>query len=411
MICIPDVRAKRTTDAPQEPIVSRSPLPLAVAGVFVLGSLTACGANADSASSGDCVVKIGSIFSQTGAAAAFGGDGERAIELAIKDANKEGFQVDGKDCTIDYKAVDLASDPNKSASLAQDLIAGFGAKFVFGPDMAAAVPPAATAVERAGNVMMLSVSTGMDAYAGKDGPFFRLSPNDQTMVNDGYIPAAAEQLGDVKDIAMLMTDDDTGKALADGYAASFADQGITVSQTEFYDPTSTNFAPIVQRIDDNVQGIFIGYNNDSTAAALMDAAAEAGLPQVYITRGISAQPGVAREDGLDAYTWLVLGADPLYPADDEQREFITKFTDAYDIPDGQMTYFPFVHYDYVGMLIQAMEKAGTTTDVEAISAALRGSSYDGVVQLSFDDTGLNTSPMGLGVLRGGQGEVVSFGGR
>ncbi|WGX96079.1 ABC transporter substrate-binding protein [Nocardioides sp. L-11A] len=391
--------------------MSRSPLPLAVIGVLALGSLAACGGSDGGAADGECVVKIGSIFSQTGAASAFGADGERAIELAVKDANAAGFQVDGKDCTIDYKAVDLASDPNKAAGLTQDLITGFGAKFVFGPDMAAAVPPAATAVQRAGDVMMLSVSTGMDAYAGKGDPFFRLSPNDTTMVNDGYIPAAVEQLPDVKDIAMLMTDDDTGKALAEGYAASFENNGVTVSQTEFYDPASTNFAPIVQRIKDGVQGIFIGYNNDSAASAIMDAAAEAGLPQVYLTRGISAQPGVAREDTLDAYTWLVLGADPLYPADDEQKQFIAKFTDAYDIPDGEMTYFPFVHYDYVGMLVQAMEEAGTTTDVEAISEALRGSSYDGVVRLSFDADGLNTSPMGLGVLREGQGEVVSFGGQ
>ncbi|MCW2793522.1 MAG: amino acid/amide transporter substrate-binding protein family [Nocardioides sp.] len=384
---------------------------LASLSVLVLGTLSACGGGSDDASSdGDCVVKIGGIFSQTGAASAFGSDGERAIDLAIQDANEEGFEVDGKSCTIEYKATDLASDPNNAASLAQELITGFEAKFIFGPDLAAAVPPAATAVQRAGDVMQFSVSTGMDAYAGKDEPFFRLAPTDVKMVNEGYIPAVAEQLPDVTSIAMLMTDDDTGKALAEGYTAAFEEAGVEVTQTEYYAATTTNFAPIVQRIDDSAQGVFIGYNNDSAAAGIMDAAAEAGLPPVFITRGISAQPGVDRSDDLQDYTWLVLGADPLYPANDEQQAFVDKFSDAFSIPDGRMTYFPFVHYDYVGMLIQAMQEAGTTTDVDAISDALRGSSYEGVVPLSFDDEGLNTSPMGLGILRDGQGEVITFGG-
>lgn len=378
---------------------------------LLAGTLAACGgSDGGSSAEGDCVVKIGSIFSQTGAASAFGSDGERSIDLAIQDVNEEGFEVDGKSCTIEYEAADLASDPNNAAALAQNLITGFGANIIIGPDMAAAVPPVATAVERAGDVLELSFSTGMDAYAGKGEPFFRMSPTDQAMVNEGYIPAVAEQLPDVKNIAMLMTDDDTGRALAEGYSASFEDVGIEVSQTEYYAATTTNFAPIVQRVDDSVDGVFIGYNNDSAAAAIMDAAEEAGLPGVVITRGISAQPGVQRKDALDSYTWLVVGADPLYPSTDEQQAFIDKYTSAFDIDPANMTYFPFVHYDYIGLLVQAMEEAGSVTDVEKISEALRGSSYDGVVSLSFDEEGLNTSPMGLGVLQDGQGEVVSFGG-
>jgi branched-chain amino acid transport system substrate-binding protein len=258
--------------------------------------------------------------------------------------------------------------------------------------------------------MELSVSTGMDEYAGKGGPYFRLSPNDQTMVNLGYIPEVAKLMPDVKKIAMFMTDDDTGHALADSYAKSFADNGVTVSQTEFYPATTTDFAPIVRRVDKGIDGYFIGYNNDGAAAGIMDAAKEAGLPDVVITRGISSQPGVDRATSTSKYTWLVLGADPAYPANQAQKDFIAKFTQKFNIDPSKMTYFPFVHYDYIGMLVQAMQKAGTTTDVTAISDALKGSSYDGVVSLSFDENGLNTSPMGAGFLHDGTGEVDSFGG-
>ena len=383
----------------------------ALVGVLTLGSLAACGGSGSGAAAeSDCVVKIGSIFSQTGAASAFGSDGERSIKMAIDEVNADGFEVDGNTCTFDYKATDLASDPNNAASVAQDLITGFEAQFVFGPDMAAAVPPVATAVQRDGDVMLLSLSTGMDAYAGKGEPFFRLNPTDVRMVNEGYIPAVAEQLPDVKRLAMLMTDDEVGRALAEGYADAFEKAGIEVVQTEYFDPTTTNFAPIAQRVDDGVDGFFIGYNNDGNAAGIIDAAIEAGLPPVVITRGISALPGADRIDKLDAYTWLVIGADPLYPATDEQKAFNSKFMETFDIEEGRMTYFPYSHYDYVGMLVQAMKEAGSTTDIAAISDALKGATYEGVLPVSFDDEGLNTTPMGLGVIRDGEGNVVTFGG-
>ena len=75
----------------------------------------------------------------------------------------------------------------------------------------------------------------------------------------------------------------------------------------------------------------------------------------------------------------------------------------------KVTWFPFTHYDYIAMLAQAMEKAGTTDDVDKVAAALRGASYDGVVQVSFDPSGANTSPMGAGILTPTGGKVVTFG--
>lgn len=381
----------------------------ALTAAAVLCSVAAC--SAETPAGDDCVVRIGSIFSQTGAASVFGVDGERAIALAVEDVNAEGFEVDGRQCTVEYRAEDLASDPTNAAALAQDLINGFGAHYIFGPDMAAAVPPVATAVQRSGTTMLLSVSTGMDDYTGQGEPFFRLSPPDGAMVSEGYIPAVAAELDGVESIAVLMNDDETGRQLAPVYAEAFAEAGIETVRTEYYDPGSTNFSPIVRRIDrDSVDALFIGYNNDGSAAAIMDAALEAGLPGTFITRGISAQPGVDRADQLDAYTWLILGADPLYPADEAQSAFVERFTEHFGIETERMTYFPFVHYDYVGMLVQAMQEAGTTTDVEKVSEALRGAAYEGVVQLSFDDDGINTSPMAAGFLRDGDSEVVLFGG-
>lgn len=386
---------------------------VAAVGVTLAGALVlaACGGGSgSSAAGGDCVVKIGSVFSTTGAAAAFGIDGQNSIDMAVKDINAKDFTVAGKQCTFELKSADMQSNPDNMARNAQDLITGFGAHYLIGGDMSPAIPPMVTAAERTGNVMALSVTTSMQNYVKPDKPFFKLSASDDKMVNNGYIPAVTKALPDIKRIAMLMNNDDTGRALADSYVPAFAQNGVEVTQKIFFDPASQDFAAVVNQIPrGSVDGIFIGYNGDGRAAAIMDAALDAGLTKNFITRGISALPGQQRAAKIDNYAWLVLGADPAFPGSDKVKDFIGRYAAEYKMDPAKVTWFPFTHYDYIAMLAQAMEKAGTTDDVDKVAAALRGASYDGVVQVSFDPSGANTSPMGAGILTPTGGKVVTFG--
>lgn len=386
---------------------------VAAIGLTAVGALllTACGgAAAGAGGAGDCVVRIGSIFSTTGAAAAFGIDGANSVDMAVKDVNADGFTVNGQRCTFELRAEDMASNPDNMARLAQDLITGFGAQYLIGGDMSPAIAPMITAAERSGNVMVLSVTTAMQNFVAPDKPFFKLSASDDLMFNQGYIPAVAQELPQVKRMAMLMNNDDTGRALAQSYVPAFADNGIEITQQIFFDPASTDFAPVVNQIPrGSVDAIFIGYNSDGRAAAIMDAALDSGLTATFITRGISALPGQQRADRVDDYAWLVLGADPAFPSTDRVREWLDRYVTEYDADPAAVTWFPFTHYDYIAMLAQAMERAGTVDDVDAVAAELRGASYQGVVDVSFDEQGLNTSPMGTGLLNASGGSVIPFG--
>ncbi len=287
---------------------------LAAVGATLAGALvlTACGGGSSgSAAGGDCRVKIGSVFSTTGAAAAFGIDGQNSIDMAVKDINAKGFTVAGKQCTFELKSADMASNPpDNMARNAQDLITGFGAHYLIGGDMSPAIPPMVTAAERTGNVMALSVTTSMQNYVKPDKPFFKLSASDDKMVNNGYIPpAVTKALPGIKRIAMLMNNDDTGRALADSYVPAFAQNASRSrrrSSSTRRRPTSPPSSTRSPR--GSVDGIFIGYNGDGRAAAIMDAALDAGLTKNFITRGISALPGQQRADKIDNYAWLVLGA-------------------------------------------------------------------------------------------------------
>jgi branched-chain amino acid transport system substrate-binding protein len=47
--------------------------------------------------------------------------------------------------------------------------------------------------------------------------------------------------------------------------------------------------------------------------------------------------------------------------------------------------------------------------VSKIAAALKGSSYQGVLNVAFDDKGLNQTPIKVGVVRKGQYTIVPSG--
>lgn len=382
-------------------------------GLAAVLPLAACnsGGGSTSASGGTCTVKIGSIYSVTGAAAAFGTDGQQSIQMAVEDVNKKGFTVAGKKCTFALKSEDMASNPDNMPRLAQDLITGYGAHYILGGDMSPSVAPLMTAAERARNVFVLSPATAAENYVGKNEPFFKSSASDKAMVNEGYIPTVAKALPDIKRVAILMNNDDSGHTLAAQYKPALEAQGIQVTQTIFFDPATTDFAGVVNQVPrGSVDGLFIGYNGDARAAAIMDAALESGLTKNFITRGISALPGQQRKDKVNEYAWLVLGADPAYPADQRQKDFLARYQQRFNITDpAKVTWFPFVHYDYLFMLAKAMEKAGTVDDTTKVANALRGMTYHGVVDVSFDKDGHNTSPMGAGVLTPQGGKVINYG--
>ncbi|MGK3893823.1 ABC transporter substrate-binding protein, partial [Enterococcus faecium] len=66
-------------------------------------------------------------------------------------------------------------------------------------------------------------------------------------------------------------------------------------------------------------------------------------------------------------------------------------------------------YDHVYMLVEAMQKAGTVTDVAKIRKALSEMTYDGLWKIKYDQTG--EAVFGFDVVhvrKGGAIEVVKF---
>lgn len=371
-------------------------------------AVTACGGNGDSGSAGGSseTVKVAVLDAQSGRLSTLGAETARGSTMAMEEINDAGgFEVDGTTYEFDYEATDLQSDPAVAAQVAQQAVRGFGAKIVLGPTPSALAEPVVSVVQRAeGEVLMLSAATVIDQYAGKGDPFFRSSPPDDRTAGQ-YIRALREEFPDIESVSALLINDALGESILDIYPPVFEENGFEVLSEDTFPPDESNFAPLMQRAPADTDAFFIGYT-DPVTTSIVNSAIEAGRSTTFFTRGPFCATGVEFGDRIDLYTCIIYTDDALNPSTEKAEEFFASYAERFDIELDSNSAQALYYYDYVYMLVQAMEDAGTTEDVEAISDELRGSSYEGVITVGFDEDGVNENLIKIGIVEGGETRVI-----
>lgn len=350
-------------------------------------------------------VKVAVLDAQSGRLSTLGAETERGSVMAMEEINEAGgFEVDGTTYTFEYETTDLQSDPSVAAQAAQQAVRGFGATIVLGPTPSALAEPVAGVVQRAGgDVLMLSAATVIDTYAGKGDPFFRSSPPDDRTAAQ-YIGTLAAEFPEVEDVSALLINDALGESILDIYPPVFEEHGIAVASRDTFPPTETNFSPLIQRAPSDVDSYFIGYT-DPVASGIVDSAIEADRSLNFFTRGPFCKTGVDFADAIDLYTCIIYTDDALNPSTPEAEEFFTNYAERFNLSVDSNSAQALYYYDYVYFLVQAMQEAGST-DASAIADALRGSSYDGVIEVGFDEDGVNENVIKVGIVEQGETRVV-----
>lgn len=377
----------------------------AIAAIAAL-TLSACGSGGDGGGSGGSTVDIAVLDAITGLNQTLGIETQRGTEMAIDEINAAGgFEVDGKTYKLRSKFTDVQSDPGVAASTAQKVVSS-GTKFIMGATSSTLAGPIASAVLRAnGKVLMMAPATTLDSFVGKDAPIFRTLPGDQ-LTADQYIPVLKREFPNVKTIASLMPNDPIGQSILDIYGKAFDSVGIkTASQAKFAADES-NFAPIIQRSSPDAQALFIGYV-DTQVASIIRGSLEAGRAKIFFTRGTLCSQGLENQKRIDALTCIIYTADPLNTKNDPKAaKFFADYKAKFNTEPTSDSAGALYYYDYVSLLVKAMQEAGTVTDVRKIQAALKGLSYDGVLKVGFDSEGLNNSPIKVGIVRPDGYDVV-----
>lgn len=377
-------------------------------GAVLAMTLAACGqpGGGGGGDQEEGTIKVAVMDAQSGRLSTFGVETMRGAQMAFDEINERGgVTVGGQQYRFEVKEIDLQSDPAIAAQAAQEAITGDGAHIIVGSTPSALSEPIAGVVLRSGGrVLHLSAATSLDKYVGKGDPIFRtLTPDDLTAQQ--YIPVLTKEFPDISTISALMINDAVGTSIMEIYPSEFEKNGVQVVSEDTFPAEETNFAPLIQRTPRNVEAFFIGYS-DPVSVALVDAAIEANRGKVFFNRGSVCQVGMDAGTKIDAYACVIYTEDPIQPSSDKARDFFARYEETFDRKADSNSAQALYYYDYIFLLAEAIEKAGTTEDMNKVADALRGSSYEGVIDVGFDEEGRNTSPIKVGIVRGGQMSVV-----
>lgn len=357
---------------------------LLTAGALSLTALAGC--SNDGGGTTDETVSIGLHYELKGDAADYGNAELRGSQLAIKLANEN------EDYQFTYEGIeyDNGSSENEAITISQRLISD-GVVGVIGPSTSA---PSAATYPILNDAQTIVVSPSATA-------------NNQTLVDpddpnsdvyeyvyrvcfeDSYQGAAMAQfavdtLGVQKVAVYGSVSSDYAKGLNTAFAEQLEKLGGQVVANESYQDGDTDFSAVLTSLaSQEFDALYIpGYYNE--AGLIIQQARELGIDCPIIG-----------PDGFDANTLVELaGADNLndvyfttayttVDASEKLQAFIDAYTEEYGEAPAM---FAALAFDATNLLIEAIEKAGTT-DKATVNETIANMEFSGVTgDFTFDET-------------------------
>ncbi|MGO4929377.1 ABC transporter substrate-binding protein [Fundicoccus sp. Sow4_D5] len=349
-------------------------------------------------------IKIGGNLELSGAAAAYGTPIAEALELAIEQKNDAGGLLDGQ--LIELLITDNQSDLTEAASVATKLIS---------QDVVGIIGPTATGVAKAAIPIItegemptiLGASTGDGLTLAEDGSvleyLFRVCFEDSFQ---GL--AAGEYASEIltADSAIIITDQalDYSLGLADSFTQRFEENGGSILNTQSYTSGDTDFSAILTTLlAQDFDILYIpGYYTET--GLIIKQAREMGITQPiiggdgYHSKTLIELAGA--ENATDIYftTHFYEGND-----DPKTQQFIDDYSEKFG---KQPDTFAALGYDASNLLLDAIERAGSTDRQAIIKAIGETQDFEGITgTFSFDEEHNPIKPALM--LKLENGEIVS----
>ncbi|MEH1099959.1 substrate-binding domain-containing protein [Micromonospora sp. CPCC 205561] len=325
---------------------------------------TACGSPQETASGGGdgaAPVKVGLVYSQSGALASYGKqyiEGFRAgLDFATKGTNKVG------DRAVEVTEVDDAGDPAKAVSAAKDLI-GKGNKIIAG-STASGVALQVAPIAAQNKVLFISGPAATDAVTGANKYTFR---SGRQSYQD--VVTAKSFIGDPagKKVVVFAQDGAFGDANEAAVKAVIGGAGATVSSVRA-PASATEFTPFASQIKSAKPDLLFVAWAGTTAPAMW---------QTLDQQGVLSSTTVVT--GLD-----IRASWPTFGAAGSKISFLSHYFDgasdneavkALKAKVGTADLFHPDGFAAAQMVVRAISEGGD--DVEKMVTALEGWSFDGV---------------------------------
>ncbi len=315
--------------------------PSAVVGLVALLAVGVLAGTAQSMSSKD-PVKVGIIYSRTGALAGFGAEYIEGFQLGLKYATKGTNTVNGH--KLEVTIVDDAGDPAKAVSAAKDLI-GQGYKII-GGSTSSGVSLQVAPLAAQNNVLFISGAAASDAITALNRNTFRAGRQSYQDVLDASNFLTKAQIG--KKIVVFAEDTAFGASNVNAVTAVFGGKGHTVSKI-LVPFGASDLTPFAQQLKNaNADMVFVAWSG-ANGVQMWQSLQQQGVPKsTNVITGLANRalyPTLGPVfDGINLLSHYVYQA-PKNPVNDWLVKEMRKRSQVPDIftPDGFVTAQMIVH--------------------------------------------------------------------
>lgn len=370
--------------------------------------LTACasGSSGDGSSGGGdngATIRLGALLPLTGSGAEIGQAWKRGIELAVDKVNSDGgVNVAGKKKKFDVKMIDSESTPAGAVRGLQQEIAD-GTNLLLGPGLSTSFATAYQTLKGSKDQLLLTPSAASEPFLSGDNLLFKTQSSQSPAAIAQFAKALADKYHP-KRVAILETQDPTGDIIGSGMADGFKAAGVDVAYNNKVAVTTTDLVPFVSAIKGANPDLVVAPYLDKVASAFVDQAVRVGYSQPIFANYAGSQATVAgHEKDINTFVWQLTTRAVSNPDDPAMTQYRAAYQGKYGEPPKSIDFYDLSFYDPVLALAQAIEKAGSNTDLQAIGKALKQvDSWPGqVLKEHFDEKGLVHYPAQVATLNNG----------
>lgn len=348
----------------------------------------------------ETVVKIGHVAPMSGGQAHYGKDNENGARMAVDDLNAKGVVIGGKKVKLELAAEDDAADPKQGAAVATKLCDA-KVNAVVGHLNSGTTLPASKVYNDCGLPMVTGAATNPKITQQGFKNVYRIIANDNAL-GAGLALHAANNLK-LKKVAII--DDRTayGQGIAEVFKKTAQARGMEVVAEEYTNDKATDFMAILTAIKaKNPDAIFFG-GMDTQGGPMLRQMEQLGMTNVkyFGGDGICTAKLVENSGGAKTLANVVCaegGAslDKMPGGKAWKARYDAKYPGQFQV------YSPYT-YDAVGLIVDAMVKAGSS-DPKVYNAFLAKEDYNGVTsKIQFESDGeLKNPAMTLYVYKDGK---------
>jgi branched-chain amino acid transport system substrate-binding protein len=317
-------------------------------------------------------IKIAILAPLTGPVPTFGASTRDGALLAIEEWNAKGGLL-GRPIEAVVEDSQCTADPAVNA--ANKVINQDGVKFIIGEVCSSASIPVSEVAESSQVIQISPTSTNPQVTKNQDGStkeyIFRACFIDPFQGTVGA-KFALDNLGAQTAFIMLDQGNDYVRGLAEFFEASFTEGGGEIVGKETYTAQDTDFSAILTKVAEAQPDVLYVPDYYNILNLVGAQAQQMGITSVLM--------GGDGWDSADLDRTAVEGGyfTNHYSPDDERpvvQDWITRYEEKYGaVPDALAT----LAYDAAGMLLTAIEEAGTADDTAAVSAALEALQLEAV---------------------------------